>query len=278
MAGASREVAANLPTDAELSLRRRDGRELIAQIGLQERVPDETAFLVDDSVAQYSAAIRVAALERLEGLAEGPRPEKGKEYFIPLFTRETYRRHPEILDLGLDHRLLALASDYLGSLPMLRMIQAFWTPRGSGGGKGSQLYHFDRPQLGERQLKLALNLVDVSPDDGPFTFVPANLSAQVAKHEEPDRGRYSDEQVARHVPEGEAHSLVGPVGTGALVDTNRCLHYGARSHGKDRLILFSQYVTADRLLKDREHEYIDLTEAAPPQDDHFREHALRHYR
>jgi hypothetical protein len=265
--------------DDELALRRREGLELIAEIGLDERIPDETAFLfLEGSARPRCDEIHEVALQNQRERAAQPRPEKGKDYFIPLFTRDTYRLHPEILELGLDRRLLALASDYFGSLPILRMIQVFWTPHGDGDLEGSQLYHFDRPKLGDRQLKLVVNLVDVTPEDGPFTFVPANLSAKVAANERPDGGRYSDEQVYRHAPEEDAYPLTGPVGTGVFVDTNRCLHYGARSRGKDRLILIAQYVRADRLLKDREYEYIDLTQAVPPQDDPLREHALRNHR
>jgi hypothetical protein len=279
MRGKSDVVLGKLSTETELALRTREGLELIAEIGLNERIPDERAFLLlEGSARPRCDEIREVALRNQRERAAQPRPDKGKDYFIPLFTRDTYQRHPEILELGLDRRLLALASDYIGSLPILRMIQVFWTPRGDGDFKGSQLYHFDRPELGERQLKLMVNLVDVTPEDGPFTFVPANLSAKVAANERPDGGRYFDEQVYRHAPEENAYPLNGPVGTGVFVDTNRCLHYGARSRGKDRLILIAQYVRADRLLKDREYEYIDLTEAAPAQADPLREHALRHHR
>jgi hypothetical protein len=266
-------------TETELAFRRREGLDLIAEIGLDETIPDETAFLfLEGSARPCCDKIHEIAVQSQSARANQARPEKGKDYFIPLFTRETYRQHPEVLELGLDRSLLALASDYLGSLPILRMIQVFWSPHGVSDFKGSQLYHFDRPKLGDRQLKLFVNLVDVTPEDGPFTFVPANLSAKVAANERPDGGRYSDEQVYRHAPEESAYPVTGPVGTGVFVDTNRCLHYGARSRGKDRLILIVQYVRADRLLKDREYEYIDLTEAAPPQDDPLREHALRHHR
>ena len=87
--------------------------------------------------------------------------------------------------------------------------------------------------------------------------------------------RYSDEQVYRHAPEESAHPLTGPAGSGVIVDTNRCLHHGARSRGKDRLIVIAQYVRADRLLEEGEYEYVDLAKAAPPQADPFQELALR---
>ena len=70
-----------------------------------------------------------------------------------------------------------------------------------------------------------------------------------------------------------AHSLTGPAGSGLMVDTNRCLHHGARSRGKDRLIVIAQYVRADQFAG-LEDEY-NLAKAAPPQDDPLDERALR---
>jgi hypothetical protein len=257
----------------ELAVRRREGQELIAAVSLDQRIPDETAFLFlgGSALPDFDLLHEVGLRSQRERTARAKPGEK--DYLIPLFTRDTYREHPEILRFGLDRRLLALASDYVGSLPILRALQVFWTPRGDTDLKGSQLYHFDRPQLGERQVKLVVNLVDVTLEDGPFTFVPANLSAKVDANEQPVKRRYTDEQVYCHAPKESALALTGPLGSGVLVDTNRCLHHGARSRGKDRLIMIAQYVSAEHF-EEPEDEY-NVAKAAPPQDDPLDEHALR---
>ncbi len=267
-------IVDKLSREAELALRRREGRELLRRTPLSERVPEEKGYLrLDGSALRRFGELRELGLAQQREREGQPRPEKGKDYFIPLLTEESYRSHPQLVDAMLDRNLLALATDYIGSLPILKMVQFYWTPSGDGELSGSQLFHLDRPSLGERQLKLFVNLSDVQPEDGPFTFVPADASARIASVEKANAKRYTDEQIYRHTPPGSEISLVGPPGTAVLCDTNRCLHYGARSRGKGRLLLIAQYVRAD--LTRSEEEYVDLAKAAPRQVDSLAEHALR---
>ena len=57
-----------------------------------------------------------------------------------------------------------------------------------------------------------------------------------------------------------------------LVDTSRCLHFGARSHGKDRLVLLLQYVEIDKYFP----FHLELGDVSPVRmSDRFAERALR---
>ena len=44
------------------------------------------------------------------------------------------------------------------------------------------------------------------------------------------------------VGEIKRSKLVGPAGSGAFLDTSRCLHYGSRFNRRDRLVLIIQFL------------------------------------
>jgi hypothetical protein len=89
---------------------------------------------------------------------------------------------------------------------------------------------------------------------------------------ERDGKRYSDDVVYQVAQRDDAISLLGPPGTAMFVDTNRCLHFGGRSTGHDRLLLVAQYVRVD---KDRKAGHVDPAQVAPPMRDATSEHVLR---
>ncbi len=242
-------VLNRLSEKTELVVRRWEGRRLVRRVLPGERIPGATAYLpVDGAGLPQFERIRGLAVERhRERAAAGlPAEAKGKEYLLPLFAEDDYRRHPEIFELAVDPTLLALVTDYVGSLPLLAVLQVYWTPSRPYEPKGSQLYHFDAHDIPGRQLKLFVNMVDLTPDDGPFTFLPADVSARVADSVAADGIRYSDEQIYSVASREDTVSLTGPAGTGMLVDTNRCLHFGGRTHGRDRLLLIAQYGRVDK--------------------------------
>src|SRR6186713_845402 len=127
----------------------------------------------------------------------------------------------------------------------------------SHGGEeaiSSQIYHLD-PE-GRRQAKLFLNLRDIGPDEGPFTFIPAEASEQIIKAVTQTRssdsedatlvmGRYLDDELARVGGLDKSISVMGKAGSAVLVDTSRCLHCGSRvKPGTYRLCLYIQYCSS----------------------------------
>jgi hypothetical protein len=269
-------IANKVTRKAELPLRQWEGRRLVRRAHLARRIPDDTAYLpVDGAGLPAYDAIRQLALERhAERAAEGPLELPGrKDYLFPLFTEEDYRRHPEIFELGLDPNLLAIVTDYIGSLPLLVVAQVYWTPTKEYDPEGSQLYHSDSHDVPGRQLKLFVNMVDVTPEEGPFTFLPADLSEKVMASATREGLRYSDEDVRAHASRDQEISLTGPAGTGMLVDTNRCLHFGGRTHGRDRLLLIAQYGRVDKPGKPGQH--IEPRRVGPKLADRVRNQVLR---
>jgi hypothetical protein len=144
--------------------------------------------------------------------------------------------------------ILSLATSAFGALPMFAGGHVFMNDRNDGPLDDSQLWHLDAP---ERDiLKFFFNITDVTSENGPFTFMQADASARViertgyyrnnfapssAKH-----GRLEDSQV--ETDEADVFRMVGPAGTGAMLNTSRCLHQGARTKAGHRIILSIHFV------------------------------------
>jgi hypothetical protein len=80
--------------------------------------------------------------------------------------------NPQLVDFALSDGLLSLVTNYLGTVPHLNRVDLLYSvAHGGDEAISSQVYHLD--PVGRRQAKLFLNLRDVGPNEGPFTFIPA---------------------------------------------------------------------------------------------------------
>jgi len=163
--------------------------------------------------------------------------------------------HPPLVDFALSDGLLSLVTNYLGTIPHLNRVDLLYSvAHGGEEAISSQIYHLD-PE-GRRQAKLFLNLRDIGPDEGPFTFIPAEASEQIIKAIKQTRsvdsedatlvmGRYLDDELARVGGLDKSISVMGKAGSAVLVDTSRCLHCGSRvKPGTYRLCLYIQYCSS----------------------------------
>lgn len=169
-------------------------------------------------------------------------------------------RRPELVDFALSQRLVATATAYLGTVPVLRRIGLGLSlpDPAHPAPLHSQLFHLDGEDFA--QLKLLVNVSDVARADGPFTWIDACATERVLRGAgvdvrtrvaaQRDGGptstpRFGDDEVARHVAPGEWLRLEGPRGSAVLVDTSRCLHFGSRvDAGRERLVfgvVFQRY-------------------------------------
>jgi hypothetical protein len=172
-----------------------------------------------------------------------------------VLTNQDLIEHPQLVEFALSDGLLSLVTNYLGTIPHLNRVDLLYSV--SHGGEeaiSSQIYHLD-PE-GRRQAKLFLNLRDIGPDEGPFTFIPATDSSRIIKAIKRRRstadddgellmGRYLDDEIARASGLEKAIRVMGPAGSAVLVDTSRCLHCGSRvKPGTYRLCLYIQYCSS----------------------------------
>ena len=176
--------------------------------------------------------------------------EKGQ--LVVLSQPDTYEAAPAFFDLALSDEVIQIATDYLGEVPILMRIKLWWTPVNTKMG-GSQFFHRDGLDWYRRQAKFLVVMNDVGPDCGPFTFLPADVSKQIGASlgRAADQERVPDEHIFKIAKESEQISLMGPAGTGGVVDSSRCFHFGARARGGERLMMVFNFMPSIEVPKPR---------------------------
>ena len=148
---------------------------------------------------------------------------------------------------ALDEDVIGSIAAYLGVVPVLTVVNGFYSVHGPNALKSSQLWHLDPADT--TQIKVWVHCSDVGPESGPLTIVDATTSDQFADRigYRYDSGRYrvGDDEIRDLVGEDRIVPLEGPRGTVAFVDTSMCFHFGSRvSAGAPprRMVMF-QYLT-----------------------------------
>lgn len=163
-----------------------------------------------------------------------------KLYFYNIAERSDLDKYPELLDFAHSAPMVEATGSYLGMLPVLSAIGVYLSPVNDTFEK-SQMYHMDDEDL--HQVKCFINVNEVGPSNGPFTFIPADRSREIrGKLSHHWRGpRISDDELNKLSNTQDIIQLVGPPGYGAMVDTSSCLHYGSRCRSGYRLVIMIQY-------------------------------------
>ena len=155
-----------------------------------------------------------------------------------LLRSEDLFEHRAFIDLAVQDEILAAISSYIGQLPRLYNLTLWWTPPNQTAER-SQLYHYDHRD--NRQAKVFINLNNVTKESGPLHFISAQDCLKVDAKVGYSQGRYTDEDVYSAVPESKVIATTGGPGSGFIVDTARCLHYGSRGNTLDRFVLMASY-------------------------------------
>ena len=166
--------------------------------------------------------------------------KKKRDYNPTILDPRRYEEAPAFFDFVLSDNILQIAADYLGEIPVCVGIKLWCTPPSDLDNlKGSQMYHRDGQKWLLRRAKFLVNMNDVDENCGPFTFLPADVSQRVSESigSMNEQGRVNDEKVYRVAKPSDNVSLIGPAGTGAVVDSSRCFHYGARVKSGEPLLL-----------------------------------------
>lgn len=171
------------------------------------------------------------------GRVAKPVGHRKADFLVRLTGDEEVLAQETVRDFVLSDELVGLASHYFGQVPVLSRVDFWWSPPNESKAE-SQLYHYDGED--KSQLKIILNVVDVDENTGPFTFLSAPASANIAKTRR-HSARLDDDAVEATVGRDAITQLTGLAGTVGAVDTSRCLHYGSRGNSKDRLILMLQF-------------------------------------
>lgn len=139
--------------------------------------------------------------------------------------------------------LYSITANYLGGAPILMSIALVYTPQ-NNSILGSQFYHahssfdYDQP----KEIGIVMNMTDVTPECGPFTYIPADIGRPVIDDKNLWGGsRITDENLFSKIDPGAAGQLTGGIGETLFTDGSRCIHQGARSTGGSRIVLIAFY-------------------------------------
>lgn len=178
----------------------------------------------------------------------------GKSHFeLPLFDNsiQTISRENKatcdltqidgLIEFVLNEEMLKIASAYLGEVPIIGSVNLYVT-KPNTDLQGSQLFHFDG--LARKEIQFVFAITDIDEDCGPFTFFTADVCKKINKFISPRQYRKSDDEVFRVLNPNKLIKMTGPRGSGWIIDTSRCLHFGSRTETKLRCHLQIHYVTA----------------------------------
>ena len=172
---------------------------------------------------------------------EAGRHEK-RGYPINMLLSSDLKQHPEILDFALRDEFLLAASEYLGQVPRLFNLGLWRSPNNESKYfrvPKSQEYHYDHRD--SRQIKIFLNLTETTEESGPLHFLPADACARFNNTVGYTKKKIPDDVVYSACSPEEVIDNCGEEGTGVMVDTGRCLHYGSRGNSRDRLLLMMSF-------------------------------------
>jgi hypothetical protein len=175
-----------------------------------------------------------------------------RSYFQDVWKTEDFERYPSVLDFITSSDMLATVADHLKCIPALsttlppgvRFVEsnaAF--DDDPDHPKDSQLYHIDYYSC--PNVYVIVLLRDVTPEHGPWTFLPGAVSRKTSKalgYWRRGKGyRVSDQEVYSVTDRKEAIEFCYPRGTVLFIDSSACFHYGSRNSIKPRFQLMIGY-------------------------------------
>lgn len=215
---------------AEVEARRGMGRDVAAELTAELRVDPRAGhlMLMSDAIPPLDEVCSIGrSIIKGASLADG---EANAQKRFSRIRVATFEERVALLRIALDRRVLAMATAYLGVLPVLSEADYFCSFPVAGPFTKSQLWHCDC-DAGD-VFKLFIYCDDVMDDDGPFEFIDPEASHSVRDaigyRYAGRRYRVADDLMAAHVPSSRINTMVGPAGTAFVVDTARCFHRGSR--------------------------------------------------
>ena len=144
-----------------------------------------------------------------------------------------------------DPGIIAIASEYLNTVPILDIVAMWWHTSYSDrpDSNAAQLYHFDMDRI--KWLKFFFYLTDVTEENGPHCFVAKSHKTGRIPNQLLKKGyaRNTDEEVQSYFPKEDFIEFVAPKGTIIIEDT-RGLHKGKHVLRGDRLIFQLEYAAS----------------------------------
>ncbi len=206
-------------------------------------IPELTQLAVD--CASYFEAFRASG-EAERCLARNP----NKRFLLGVLSGNELFSQSNIIRGMLARPVLDAVSRYLGAVPRLEGAVLWWTPP-NDSETSSQRWHID--ELAPRQVKVLLNCSEVDESCGPLNFIPGDRSDQLRNDFGHQRGRLDKERLLAELDPAEIRQATGGPGSGVMLDSSRCLHFGSRGNQRDRLLLAFHFFAPDSPVDSRYH-------------------------
>lgn len=215
-----------------------------------EKLSDMTAFLRE-----------LPVYEKTSGTDRKPIPLEQAEaaFNIGHFHEADLVNCPHFLEIATDPLRLGIAQRFLGTVPQIITVAAWWSFAKADTAKAAQLFHLDLDDY--RFFKFFIYLTDVDEEAGPHVYVPTTnrqdtLVAARGRAATPEAFdnwmgtlRKSDEDVVAAFGI-EPVRLTGKAGTNFIAST-RGIHKGLLPKSKNRLVCQVAYgVTPQRVADD----------------------------
>jgi len=211
--------------------------------------------LVENAISKKTSEELLALSQTTKGSNRGMDSGKGFQadiYFnrknpdtvrFDVDPNELFKNHI-VQELACDPRILKIAQDYLGTLPILDFVAMWWhTKSPSPDKEAAQYFHFDMERL--RWIKFFFYLTDVTEDSGPHIFVPKSHLDHGLPFSLRSKGytRLEDSQVDKVFPKSSWKVFTGPIGS-MIVEDTRGLHKGKHVENGDRLVFQLQFTSS----------------------------------
>ncbi|MXO63107.1 hypothetical protein [Qipengyuania oceanensis] len=203
----------------------------------------DASAIVDQALlrAAYDAAVGKLA----SGVREDNRLNPEKDFWDRLLDEDLNEAGHQSADspfvqLAIAERILAVVSAYFDDAPLLDYVYLLHSSHRPGPLRVSQLWHKDYDDTAV--LKLFVYFTDCEDDaDGPFTYLPADISAKVPFGLNSHR---HDSKVLTNGVERYVSAWKGKMLSARFVDTTRCYHMGSRvSPGHERLLYMAAFTS-----------------------------------
>lgn len=197
----------------------------------------------------------------VNGMSDGiPRRLGGEaeQHHYGSYSRRDVLDAPHLLELANHPNIIALAHSYLGCLPTLYSLHAWWSFAGHGKARFSQEFHRDRDDF--RFCTLFIYLTDVAAKNSPHVFIRrshrpdlihgilrgaadrlqrAGIATSVEDLYRNQEG-YGRDDLYQAVFADYMETIEGPAGTAFLADTSG-LHKGVPPVEGNRLMAWARY-------------------------------------
>ncbi|WP_420416913.1 hypothetical protein [Pacificispira sp.] len=215
-------------------------KEFVASFGVAGQ--DDVRALRRDGFLRYPEMALEGIPELVEsvgGKLNDKIAELGNECPVSPIPQSVRLAEPGLHALLRNRELNECLRGYFRARPLFHSFDA-WVGLSNGGKSGSPLLHLDSG--GEKIIRLYIYLNEVGPQNGAFSFLPRSLSRRFS-----DRSGYlgnaiQDSDFLRIGGEigigwDDIRQVSGPAGTGFLIDTAQCFHFGSRISVDRRLTI-----------------------------------------